>query len=229
MDLLTLQQKITSAISKLLILDSFLLKKALNERTISCRLAKYIGDCFPNFSNWDVDCEYNKDHDNPKRLAFKVENVKTDDIEAKTVYPDIIIHERYVRKNLLIIEIKKDAQPSGINNDSKRIKKFIEQLKYQFGLFINLKTDKDFGVKELRWFGKINNNCNPLIKKTSNQERKTINNLIDKITKITKPYDCLKNETKQKKVKEYERQINKMVYKLYGLTKNEIKTIENNK
>ncbi len=229
MDLLALQKKITSAISKLLILDSFLLENNLNERTISCRLAKYIGDCFPNFSNWDVDCEYNRDHDNPKRLNFKVENVKTDDTEAKTVYPDIIIHERYVPNNLLIIEIKKEAQPSGIKNDSRKIKKFIEQKKYQFGLFINLKTDKDFGVKELRWFSKINNNCIPLTKRTSNQERKTINNLINKMIKITKPRDCLKNETKQKKVKEYERQINKMVYKLYGLTKNEIRTIEKNK
>jgi hypothetical protein len=34
------------------------------------------------------------------------------------------------------------------------------------------------------------------------------------------------NPTKQAKVKEYKEQINQMVYKLYGLTEEEIKIVE---
>jgi len=34
------------------------------------------------------------------------------------------------------------------------------------------------------------------------------------------------NQSKQAKVKEYEHQIDQMVYKLYGLTKEEIKIVE---
>ncbi|MCG2688566.1 BREX-1 system adenine-specific DNA-methyltransferase PglX [Candidatus Parcubacteria bacterium] len=48
-----------------------------------------------------------------------------------------------------------------------------------------------------------------------------------KILAITKSGDYLENPTKQVKVKEYEKQIDQMVYKLYGLTKEEIKIIEN--
>jgi adenine-specific DNA-methyltransferase len=51
--------------------------------------------------------------------------------------------------------------------------------------------------------------------------------LVDKILEITKDDDYLTNSTKQAKVKEYERQIDQMVYKLYGLTEEEIKIVEN--
>jgi len=50
--------------------------------------------------------------------------------------------------------------------------------------------------------------------------------IVDKILAITKDDDYLTNFTKQAKVKEYERQIDQMVYQLYGLTDDEIKIIK---
>ncbi len=50
--------------------------------------------------------------------------------------------------------------------------------------------------------------------------------IVDKILEITKDDDYLQNKEKQAKVKEYERQIDQMVYKLYGLTDEEIKIVE---
>jgi len=50
--------------------------------------------------------------------------------------------------------------------------------------------------------------------------------LVDKILAITKDDDYLQNKEKQAKVKEYERQIDQMVYKLYGLTEEEITIVE---
>ena len=50
---------------------------------------------------------------------------------------------------------------------------------------------------------------------------------VDKIFAIAKSEDYFNNPTKKAKVKEYERQIDQMVYKLYGLTEEEIKIVEN--
>ena len=50
--------------------------------------------------------------------------------------------------------------------------------------------------------------------------------LVYKILSITKDDDYLDNLTKQARVKEYERQIDQIVYKLYGLTEEEIRIVE---
>jgi hypothetical protein len=51
--------------------------------------------------------------------------------------------------------------------------------------------------------------------------------LINQILSLNQSEDYLQNPIKQAKVKEYEKQIDQMVYKLYGLTDDEIKIIEN--
>ena len=51
-------------------------------------------------------------------------------------------------------------------------------------------------------------------------------NMVDQILTITKDKDYLSSPDKQTKVKEYERQIDQMVYKLYGLTPEEITMVE---
>src|SRR3989338_6775674 len=53
--------------------------------------------------------------------------------------------------------------------------------------------------------------------------------IVETIQKIIKSDDYLNNSSKQAKVKEYERQIDQMVYKLYGLTKEEIEIVENSR
>lgn len=67
-------------------------------------------------------------------------------------------------------------------------------------------------------------------------DQKPFIEVVDKILEITKylsEYDAqagddyLINSTEQTKVKKYERQIDEMVYKIYGLNEEEIKIIEN--
>lgn len=53
-----------------------------------------------------------------------------------------------------------------------------------------------------------------------------IEKLVDKILSLTQSEDYLQNPQKQTQVKEYERQIDQLVYKLYGLTEEEIKIVE---
>ncbi len=64
------------------------------------------------------------------------------------------------------------------------------------------------------------------IKVISKDEQKPFVNLIDKILAITKDDDYLENPIKQAKVREYEKQIDQLVYNLYGLTPEEIKIVE---
>jgi len=49
---------------------------------------------------------------------------------------------------------------------------------------------------------------------------------VNQILFLTQSEDYLENPQKQAKVKEYERQIDQLVYKLYDLTDEEIKIVE---
>jgi len=64
------------------------------------------------------------------------------------------------------------------------------------------------------------------IPKISESEQKPFIDLVDKILAITKDDDYLENPTKQAKVREYEHQVDQMVYELYDLTNEEIKIVE---
>ncbi|MCJ7790622.1 MAG: Eco57I restriction-modification methylase domain-containing protein [Candidatus Atribacteria bacterium] len=64
------------------------------------------------------------------------------------------------------------------------------------------------------------------IKDIEQNEQKPFTDLVNCILAITKDDDYLANSIKQVKVKEYERQIDQMVYKLYGITEEEIKIME---
>ena len=64
------------------------------------------------------------------------------------------------------------------------------------------------------------------VKEISEKEQKPFIDFVDKILTITKDEDYLENSTKQAKVREYEKQIDQLVYKLYGLTPEDIKIVE---
>ena len=65
----------------------------------------------------------------------------------------------------------------------------------------------------------------PIVQASQNEQQSIIE-FIDKILEITKSEDYLKTSSKQKQVTEYEKQIDQLVYNLYDLTPQEIKTIE---
>jgi len=53
------------------------------------------------------------------------------------------------------------------------------------------------------------------------------NSYINKILSLTQSKDYLENLQKQAKVKQYEREIDRLVYRLYNLTDKEIRIVEN--
>lgn len=66
------------------------------------------------------------------------------------------------------------------------------------------------------------------IKKIEPSQQRLFVELVDNIIKITKQNDYLQSSGKQARVHNYEKEIDQLVYKLYGLTKEEIKIIELN-
>jgi hypothetical protein len=90
-------------IRRLIEQDSFLLTNDTNEQSITHRLAIYLES---EFEGWDVDCEYNRNHDRVKTLRLRPTPLLSDDLNAQTVYPDVIVHKRDTDRNLLVIEAK---------------------------------------------------------------------------------------------------------------------------
>jgi len=125
--------RLNRALGALVIRDRYLLERDVSERAITHKLAEYLQDEFPN---WNVDCEYNRDGHEPKRLGF-------DD----KVLPDIIVHRRGEEgPNLMVIEVKKsnNAQRGGEQRDLQKLQAYLRKLSYKAAVFI------EFDVGRLR-------------------------------------------------------------------------------
>lgn len=84
--------------------EKTIIKNDTNERTLTQRLAFYLELQLRKnikYENYSVDCEYNRKEEDIKRLKFGKNTDK------KEIYPDIIIHQRKIKKNLIAIEMKK--------------------------------------------------------------------------------------------------------------------------
>lgn len=139
---------VSKAINALLTRDGYLLEVDANERSLSHRLALYLAEFFPD---WDVDCEYNRDGHQPKRLHLDPVQTWSDDECGTTVYPDVIIHHRGTGRNLLAIEIKKGGR--GLDaDDLKKLRMMRLELHYELGLFVRFSTGtKTVGVEQIQW------------------------------------------------------------------------------
>lgn len=142
------ESTLNDALATLLERDAFILEADVNERAISHQLAVYLARLF---EAWNVDCEYNRNHDDPKRLDIPRRDVRTDDTEARTVFPDIIVHKRGTDENLLVVEMKKTTSQEDDEFDFRKLAAFKEQLGYKFAVFVKLRTNGESGVEDIRW------------------------------------------------------------------------------
>lgn len=137
-----------SALSELLINDHDLLGIDANERTITFRFAMYLQQRFPD---WTVDCEYNRDGIEPKRLGQLKLYPDSEDEEAKTVFPDVIVHRRGTRQNYLVLEFKKSTSRVDRWTDLRKLQGYKQQLGYEHALFVEVGTEGQATITALEW------------------------------------------------------------------------------
>lgn len=109
----------------------------VGERAIVFRLAHYmqnIMDKMPVFKGYVLDCEYNRDGTDIKKL------------QEKCVYPDVIVHQRQNNENNLLVMEVKTYWNSDTRQDMQKIEKFMEQggkYKYKFGLSLIIERQRE--------------------------------------------------------------------------------------
>lgn len=143
-----IERSLNEALDDLLEKDAYILRVDANERTISHRLAGYLE---PHFDGWNVDCEYNRNHDDPKRLEIPRRKVLNEDTHARTVFPDIIVHKRNTNENLLVIEIKKTTSQESDDFDLHKLDAFKKQLGYKFAVFVKVRTNAVPEIDTINW------------------------------------------------------------------------------
>lgn len=136
------------ALEFLLERDKYLLEVDANERTIAARLALYLQI---ELSNWHVDCEYNRDGIEPKRLGHLDLEPNSEDTEARTVFPDIVVHERGTSNNYLVLELKKSSNTVPRAIDFSKLRGYRRQLNYQYAVFIELTVGNEPNVALVEW------------------------------------------------------------------------------
>jgi hypothetical protein len=128
MDRAHIENALNRTIDSFVKCDSYLLAADANERSMSHLIAIYLEQEMPGYN---VDCEYNRDGFNVKRLQLVPPLTSSDNDEAVTVFPDIIVHRRGSNDhNLLVVEMKKAAAGNDLTYDCQKLRAFRRDLKY---------------------------------------------------------------------------------------------------
>ncbi len=110
--------KVVAALQEFYAQEGFLFEKDLGERALTHRLAVHVEK---QFSGWQVDCDYNRLGERTLRLPHGT-IVSTDDALGKSVYPDIVVHQREIPNNLLAIELRKAANHQPPEHDQHKLR-----------------------------------------------------------------------------------------------------------
>jgi hypothetical protein len=129
--------KVVSALQEFYAHETHLLEKDLGERTLTHRLAVHLEKQFPG---WEVDCDYNRLGERTLRLP-KGSIVSTDDHLGKSVYPDIVVHQRDIPNNLLAIEVRSAANHQPPEHDQQKLRALTDPhlwFAYRVGVYLVL-------------------------------------------------------------------------------------------
>ncbi len=109
--------KVVAALREFYAHETWLLENDLGERTLTHRLARDIEKQFPG---WEVDCNYDRLGERTLRLPHGT-IVSIDDHLAKSVYPDIVVHQREIPNNLLAVEVRKASNHQPVEHDQHKL------------------------------------------------------------------------------------------------------------
>ncbi len=134
-----------------------------------------------------------------------------------------------VNNRSIEMSIKKDFQTKHIQFLREKLEKYSEQfnLKYLLAILNSKWAYKFLDSVRRSKLGFYPDDLKKLpIKIITQPQQQPFIDLVNKILSLTQSDDYLENPQKQAKVKEYQKQIDQLVYKLYGLSEEEIKIVE---
>ncbi len=150
-DAKVVRARLDAAVDCLLERDVHLLQYNVSERSITHKLGCYLQEQFPG---WDVDCEYNRNHDLQKRLGLPPKDGESDEPEEQSVFPDVIVHRRGGNDhNLLVVEVKKTGRDESFDEwDRTKLRAFKDrnELGYKYGYFLKLRTGSGRGNRKVQ-------------------------------------------------------------------------------
>ena len=129
--------KVVTALREFYAQETWLLEHDLGERTLTHRLAVNLEK---QFSGWQVDCDYDRVGERTLRLPHGT-IVSTDDHLAKSIYPDIVVHQRDIPNNLLAIEVRKASNHQPPEHDRHKLRAMTDPhlwFAYWIGLYLVL-------------------------------------------------------------------------------------------
>lgn len=141
-------EAVRCALNDLLERDHYLLWIDANERSITFRFAMHLQT---HLQDWQIDCEYNRDGVEPKKLEYLGLHPDSEDDEAKTVFPDVIAHRRGTKHNFLVLEFKKSTSRIDRQIDRQKLIGYKRQLGYSHALFVEVGTGAQASVTSLEW------------------------------------------------------------------------------
>lgn len=135
-----------AAIEQVLAYDAALLEDGTGERSIAHRLAVYLER---EFGGWHVDCEFNRQGEETDRRTKRVAQALPDLPESRDgqgtadVTPDIIVHWRRKKRNLLAIEVK-PSDSGDIPKDRVKLQQYLAEphLTYLFAVLVTYRNGR---------------------------------------------------------------------------------------
>ena len=144
--------KVVAALREFYAHETWLLENDLGERTLTHRLARDIEKQFPG---WEVDCNYDRLGERTLRLPHGT-IVSTDDHLGKSIYPDIVVHQREIPNNLLAVEVRKATNHQPPEHDHHKLHALTDpHLWFAYWIGVYLVLGKDSVVSDVYTGGVI--------------------------------------------------------------------------
>lgn len=98
--------------------ETFLFEKDVGERAVTHRFAVHLEKHFPG---WSTDCNYDRLGERTLHLPHGT-IISTDDHLGKSIYPDVVVHQREIPNNLLAVEIRKASNHTPLEHDQHKLR-----------------------------------------------------------------------------------------------------------
>jgi hypothetical protein len=132
--------KVTAALRDFFARETFLFDHDIGERAITHRFAVYLEQ---QFSGWAIDCNYDRLGERTLHLP-RGTIISTDDHLGKSIYPDVVVHQREIPNNLLAVEVRKASNHTPLEHDQHKLKAMTDPhvwFAYEIGVLLVLAKD----------------------------------------------------------------------------------------